>query len=388
MKRIEMIVGIVLSFLFLIFASEKVVYADEPAELYAKGAVLMDADSGRILYGKNADEIMPMASTTKIMTLLITLENADLNEIVTVSDYAASMPDVQLNIKSGEQYYLGDLVYSMMLESHNDSAVAIAEYVGKDVRGFAKMMNEKAREIGCENTWYITPNGLDAEEVDENGNQKMHATTAKELALVMSYCVTNEKTKDEFMRITQTKQHSFSSVDGKRSFCCVNHNAFLSMMDGVMSGKTGYTAKAGYCYVCALENNGRHFVVALLACGWPNHKTFKWTDTRKLMEYGIGEFSVFDLSQVEIDLEKLSPIYIKNKEKGGYHKASLIMEEKNLFSDKILIQDGAVFRQEIEQVTQMTPSSENDQVVGKISIFAGNEKVKELTIKLNDLSDA
>ena len=176
------------------------------------------------------------------------------------------------------------------------------------------MMNEKAREIGCENTWYITPNGLDAEEVDENGNQKIHATTAKELALVMSYCVTNEKTKDEFMRITQTKQYSFSSVDGKRSFCCVNHNAFLSMMDGVLSGKTGYTAKAGYCYVCALENNGRHFVVALLACGWPNHKTFKWTDTRKLMEYGIGEFSVFDLSQVEIDLEKLSPIYIKNKE--------------------------------------------------------------------------
>ena len=138
---------------------------EEPSfELYAQSAVLMDADSGRILYGKNMEETRPMASTTKIMTCILALERADLEDTVEVSAYAASMPDVQLNIRQGEQYRLGDLLYSLMLESHNDSAVAIAEHVGGTVEGFADLMNEKAASLGCENTWFITPNGLDASE--------------------------------------------------------------------------------------------------------------------------------------------------------------------------------------------------------------------------------
>lgn len=105
----------------------------EPGDLYARSAVLMDADTGRILFEKNGRDPLPMASTTKIMTLLVTLENADLEGEVTVSAYAASMPDVQLNIREGERYRLRDLCYSLMLESHNDSAVAIAEHVGGSV---------------------------------------------------------------------------------------------------------------------------------------------------------------------------------------------------------------------------------------------------------------
>ena len=130
--------------------------------LYAKSAVLMDAESGRVLYGKNEAEQMAMASTTKIMTLLIALEQGDLEQIITVSDYAQSMPDVQLNMKAGEQYVLKDLLYSLMLESHNDSAVAIAEGVAGSIEQFAGRMNKKAKEIGCKNTCFITPNGLDS----------------------------------------------------------------------------------------------------------------------------------------------------------------------------------------------------------------------------------
>ena len=148
----------------------------ELRQLYAQSAVLMDADSGRVLFEKNGYEQKPMASTTKIMTLIVTLENANLDEIVTVSQYAAGMPDVQLGIRKDEQYRLGDLLYSLMLESHNDSAVAIAEHVGGSVEGFAEMMNAKARDIGCFNTYYITPNGLDA--TDEDGT---HSTTAAEI---------------------------------------------------------------------------------------------------------------------------------------------------------------------------------------------------------------
>ena len=115
--------------------------APAPLELRARAAVLMDGDTGRILYGKNQDQTLPMASTTKIMTCILALENASLDDVVEVSSYAASMPDVQLNIREGEQYRLEDLLYSLMLESHNDTAAAIAEHVAGTREAFADMMN-------------------------------------------------------------------------------------------------------------------------------------------------------------------------------------------------------------------------------------------------------
>ncbi|CDC45102.1 d-alanyl-D-alanine carboxypeptidase [Clostridium sp. CAG:58] len=149
--------------------------APAPLELRARAAVLMDGDTGRILYGKNQDQTLPMASTTKIMTCILALENASLDDVVEVSSYAASMPDVQLNIREGEQYRLEDLLYSLMLESHNDTAAAIAEHVAGTREAFADMMNQKARDIGCRDTFFITPNGLDAEDPDTG---RIHSTTA------------------------------------------------------------------------------------------------------------------------------------------------------------------------------------------------------------------
>lgn len=283
--------------------------------LYAAAAVLMDADSGRVLYGKNADTPMAMASTTKIMTCIQILEHADLEETLTVSAYAAGMPKVKLYIKQGEEYRVEDLLYSLMLESHNDTAVALAEHVGRKylppelrekpaseftveesrmaVAAFAALMNAKAAELGCENTWFITPNGLDATETitlqDGSTVQKEHCTTAAELARIMAYCIGESPQRNAFLRITRAGNYSFSA--NGRSFSCYNHNAFLSMMDGALSGKTGFTNKAGYCYVGALERDGRTFVVSLLACGWPNNKTYKWSDTRELMEYGLEHYS-------------------------------------------------------------------------------------------------
>ena len=117
-------------------------------QLYARSAVLMDADSGRVLVGKDAEQPMPMASTTKIMTCIVTLEQAQPDDIVEVSAYAAKMPEVKLHIMEGEHYKLNDLLHSLMLESHNDAAVAIAEHVGGSVEGFAQMMNEKTGPKG------------------------------------------------------------------------------------------------------------------------------------------------------------------------------------------------------------------------------------------------
>lgn len=253
------------------------------AGLHAGYAVLLDGDSGRVLLEKDGDVKRPMASTTKIMTCILALEHMKSEqEIVTASAEAASQPKVRLGVQEGQQFYLRDLLYSLMLESHNDSAVMIAEHIGGSVRGFASLMNKKAAEIGCEDTYYITPNGLDAS--DEQGT---HSTTARELALVMRYCLMESPKSREFREITGAATQQFRDVEGRQSFSCTNHNAFLTMMNGAVSGKTGFTADAGYCYVGALQRDNRTFIVALLACGWPNHKTYKWQDTRALMEYGL-----------------------------------------------------------------------------------------------------
>ena len=292
-----------------------VVSAEEFEEqLYANAAVLMDASSGRVLFGKNEDTLLAMASTTKIMTCILVLEMGNPDDTLEISSYAASMPKVKLNVRCGEVYRVKDLLYSLMLESHNDAAVALAEYVGKKeleedlqskpaseytmeeskraVAAFAKLMNQKAAELGCEHTCFITPNGLDATETITTATGEVltreHGTTAAELARIMSYCIMQSPQKDAFLKITQTLSYQFEA--NGRNYFCNNHNAFLSMMPGAISGKTGFTNKAGYCYVGALERDGKTFVVALLACGWPNNKNYKWSDTRKLMEYGLKEY--------------------------------------------------------------------------------------------------
>ena len=251
--------------------------AEEPAELYALSAVLMDGESGRVLYEKDGERPLANASTTKVLTCIVALENSSGDDYVQVSQNAASQPEVKLGLQKGEQYYLEDLLYSLMLKSHNDTAVAIAEHCGGSVEGFARMLNRKAKQIGCKNTYFITPNGLDAE--DKNGK---HHTTAKDLALIMRYAIKNET----FLHIAQTRDYTFSEITGKRTFSVHNANAFLDMRDGVLAGKTGYTSQAGYCYVCAWEKEGKTFIVSLLGCGWPNHKTYKWSDTEKLLDFG------------------------------------------------------------------------------------------------------
>ena len=171
----------------------------ENIKLNSLSALLMDGENNRVLYEVNGYQEMPMASTTKIMTCIIALEQGNLEDVVTVSDYAQRMPDVQLNIRSGEQYKLKDMLYSLMLESHNDVAVAIAEHVGGSVAGFATMMNDKARALGCSNTNFVTPNGLDAEG---------HYTTARDLAVISSYAIQNK----EFLDITNTSSHKFEEL--------------------------------------------------------------------------------------------------------------------------------------------------------------------------------
>lgn len=347
--------------------------AVDELKLYAKSAVLMDADSGRVLYSRNADEVMAMASTTKIMTCIVALENGNLEDMVTASAYAAGMPKVKLYLREGEQYRLRDLLYSLMLESHNDSAVAIAEHVGGSVEGFADMMNEKAAELGCDSTYFITPNGLDAV---NNETGQFHSTTATELARIMSYCINESDKKEEFLEITRTPNYTFTNSEG-RSYSCTNHNTLLTMIDGAVSGKTGFTNKAGYCYVGAVQKDNRLFIVALLACGWPNNKSYKWSDCRTLFDYG---FNTFNYKEINGEYN-FTPVYVSEgipEANDPYHKAYvkpvLGVEPKPL---RVLVKDTDVVEVNYLIQKELRAPVKAGEQIGSVIYTLNGESVKQ-----------
>ncbi len=343
-------------------------------QLYAQAAVLMDADSGRVLYGKNEKAVLPMASTTKIMTCILALEYGDPKQIAEVSAYAASMPKVKLYVRQGEKYRLKDLLYSLMLESHNDSAVVVAEAVGGSVEQFAAMMNQKARDIGCFDTYFITPNGLDAT-VNETG--KIHATTAADLAKIMAYCVTDSPKKDAFLEITRTISYDFTDADGSRSFHCSNHNAFLGMMQEALSGKTGFTNNAGYCYVGAVESEGRVFTVALLACGWPNNRSYKWSDMKKLAAYGMERYHYRDIYEEKTfaDIPVRGGIAGENGTPWDEARAGITMEKGEKSLPFLLCEEDRVEVKTRVDTVLAAPVAAGEKV-GEVSYYLNGELVK------------
>lgn len=347
---------------------------DEPAasSLHAYSAVLYDGEAGRVLYEKNGYEVLPMASTTKIMTLLIVLEHTEPTDIVTVSQNAAKQPDVQLNMNTGEQYYVGDLCYSLMLESHNDTAVALAEHVGGSVEGFAKLMNAKAKALGAYSANFVTPNGLDAEG---------HGITAADLAKIAAYAVKQE----EFRKITTTQSHTFTELTKGRSFTVNNKDAFLTMMDGAIGVKTGFTGKAGYCFVGALERDDRLLISVVLASGWPPHKTYKWNDTTKLMNYGLDAFQKILLVEDMNLLPELPELPVTD---GQEERVSLCYspEELKNLSELKLLRTG---EENVSYSVELSKNSINAPVekgicVGELVITIDENCIKKIPVQTMD----
>ncbi len=364
------------------FAEEE---TSKELKLYAQAAVLMDADSGRILYEKDAHKILPMASTTKIMTCILALEYGHPEDYAKASSYAASMPKVKLNVKADEYYKLEDLLYSLMLESHNDAAVVIAEHIAGSTESFADMMNQKARDIGCFDTFFITPNGLDATATASDGSVKTHSTTAADLAKIMSYCIEDSPKKEEFLTITRAASHSFESYkeqDGSyvasgRSFQCNNHNAFLGMMEGALSGKTGFTGNAGYCYVGALRRDDRTYVVALLACGWPNNKSYKWSDTKQLMTYGLDHFEHHTIAEAYYDESKLKPIEVLNGQTDTLDSCAYVEikidRKPSSGQEGLLLKTGEQIQVDFQIEDQLTAPVSSGTQVGSIRYLVNGE---------------
>ncbi len=349
----------------------------KPSDLYARSAVLMDAETGRILFGKNKDEQMPMASTTKIMTCILALENGNLSDKAEVSSVASAQPKVKLGMTQGQTFYLKDLLYSLMLESHNDSAVAIAECIAGNVDKFADMMNKKASQLGCNSTYFITPNGLDGQ--DENG---IHHTTAEELARIMRYCIMESPQKEKFLEITRADAYTFTDCKGEKSYSCVNHNTFLKMMDGALSGKTGFTQDAGYCYVGALRKDGKTLIVALLACGWPNNKGYKWKDTRKLMEYGLEHYQYRDIDKkMQIPEIKVAGGVDDKKPYQYCLNVPVKIERPAEENSKILMRDGEELRAKLELAKYWNAPLKKGEKIGMLTYYLDGYKVAEYELK-------
>jgi len=242
----------------------------------AHGAVLMEAETGRVLWGKNEHKPLAMASTTKIMTAILALESGRTNETVTVSAKAAAAPRMKMFLTKGEEINLGDLLLALMLESSNDAAVAIAEHISGSVEAFCKAMTTKAHELGAVNTIFETPNGLDA---------GSHQSTPYDLALIARYALE----VPGFIELTNTRNAAFSS--NKSSYSMVNKNRLLSEFSGANGVKTGFTNKAGHCFVGAAKRDGMQLISVVLASGWGQQgRSQKWVDTKEILSYGFANY--------------------------------------------------------------------------------------------------
>ena len=234
-------------------------------------ALLINANTGKVVYAKNENVRHANASTTKIMTCILALENCKLNEKVTFSPYAASIEPSKLYANAGEVFYLKDLLYSLMLPSHNDTAVAIAEHVSGSTAKFVDLMNKKAAAIGCTNTHFATPNGLDF------GYD--HYTTASDLAKIARYAIK----RNMFRKLISTGYYSFSNLNTGRTYYIGTTNALLGNLPSVQGMKTGYTNKAGYCFVgLSYSQKGNTYISVVLG---GSSSASRWEDSRRLLTY-------------------------------------------------------------------------------------------------------
>jgi len=356
MKRILTLIIAVIFMNNIIFFR---VYAIDQNEIIAQSAILIDKVTGRVLWEKNADKKMAMASTTKIMTCIVALENGKLDQKIAVSHKAEIAPKVKLYIKEGESYLLEDLLYALMLESSNDVAIAIAEGVGGSVEEFCDIMTEKAKEIGARNTSFKTPNGLDAEG---------HYTTAYDLALITKYALENT----EFNNIINTPAHSFSEVTNKSRFSVDNKNAFLNMYEGANGVKTGYTGDAGYCFVGSVKQGDMELIVVLLACGWPNNRTYRWRDTIALMDYGFDHYSYKTILKDKTIVIKLDNIKFSSK---GSTLGMLSQDVRTIVRED----------EKVDVIYDMIPIDEapiiKDSVIGTAIIYIDNQLYTTIDIK-------
>lgn len=325
----------------------------------SRAAVVIDRKTGLVLYEKNSNDVRKMASTTKIMTAIVVLENTpDLSKVVTVSKKAASVGGSVLGLKTNDKITIHDLLYGLMLKSGNDTAVALAEAVGSSVEGFAVLMNNKAQELGLENTHFVTPHGLDSEE---------HYTTAYELAKLANYALNNEK----FLDIVGTKNYTVT-VSG-RSINISNGNELLGYFDGVYGVKTGFTNGANRCLVTACKRGDIDVISVVLGA---DTKTIRTKDSMNILNYIFKNFKYEDLES------KIEKTFLEWEEENFLEVVNGQSLYANLKMGSIIYPQVLLKQNDINNINinleciniLEAPVYENTKV-GEITVLMGDEKI-------------
>ena len=329
-------------------------------------ALIYDRTGKRILFEKNGKKQFKMASTTKIMTATVVLENAKLDDVVTIENKAAWTGGSRLGLKKDDKITVHDLLYGLLLVSGNDAAVALAIHVGGSVEGFAEMMNNKAKELGLTNTHFVTPHGLDEDE---------HYTTAEELAKMADYAMGIPK----FKEIVNTKTYTVRINNNPKTL--TNTNELLGSLSGVYGIKTGFTNGAGRCLVTGCKRGKLDIITVVLGA---DTKKIRTSDSIKLIEYAFKNFQLVDVEEKVLQqFEEWNRInsnrIIINKCKNSNIKLELDeinnkkMAIKNTDLDNITVEINAIYYFEAPL--------EKNQIIGTAKVKLGEEVIEVLNIR-------
>ena len=330
MKKLKFTLFIFI-FLILLIIFAPPCFADSDLKTYCPSAILMETSTGKILYEKNANEVSFPASTTKIMTAILTVENCKLDDVATVSHnavYSIPYDYTHASLKEGEELTIEQLLYALMIPSANDAAIVLAEHISGSVEEFAKLMNKKAEELGCKNTHFVNPNGI---------HNKNHTSTAYDLALMGQYAMKNETIR----KIVSTKQFTLPTTNkyNKTDRIFNNTNDLLSTYsryyyEGTTGVKTGYTGEAGNCIVASAKKNG--FEVLLVVLGGKSTSkglSERYLDCKTLFDYAFDNYSFKILNEKNSVLQQVT-VYGATKETQNLNV--LVKDDIKIFADKKL----------------------------------------------------
>lgn len=338
---------------------------DNEPKLNARIDLIYDRNSGKILYEKNGNKQTPMASTTKIMTAIVVVENCNLSDIVTIDTKAAGIGGSRLGLKKNDKITVNDLLYGLMLRSGNDAAIALAIHVGGSIEEFADMMNKKALELGLTNSHFVVPHGLDMEG---------HYTTAYELAKMADYALNIPKLKE----IVGTKSYTVT-INGRPKVIS-NTNELLGNLDGVYGVKTGFTNGAGRCLVTACKRENIDIITVVLGA---DTKKIRTSDSMKLIEYANKNYQMINIkNKVKEEFENWR---MQNQAKISINKG--IQKDIDIGIEELPYEMMAVKNTQIDNITveintlyYLEAPVEENKVIGSLKIIIGDEIVDVLSI--------
>ena len=324
--------------------------------------VIYDRLSGRCIYGKDENKQTAMASTTKIMTILIVLEHCKLTDVVTMDKKAAKTGGSRLGLSEGDKVTVNDLLYGLMLRSGNDAAVALAIHTAGSVEKFAQLMNDKAKELGLKNTHFVTPHGLDNPE---------HYTTAFELAKLTDYALKNEKV----LEIVKTRTTTININGYNRQIS--NTNELLGNVEGVYGVKTGFTNNAGRCLVTAVKRGDMDLIIVVIGADTRKDRA---KDSMKLIEYAYKKYRVVNVEEM---INKEFKMWKQINENRIYIYKGITSIETKIDDIKVKkLATDEIPKIEINAVTYLEAPVEKDMRIGSVTVKLGNEVIEEIGIKV------